>query len=160
MASSSCAILHRAISPSVFSSAQSRSHAPEIGLWLAVTEATKNDGCLHVVPGSHHEDVHAHIPDPRPGANFGYVEIVDHDMNGAIPVLMKSGDLLVFHSRLMHKSYDNESSALRAALVMHFAVHGTVGQDSHSLVNDWMQVAPVQSPSTRYSPDDDSRKTL
>lgn len=27
--------------------------APQIGLWLAITEATLENGCLHVVPNSH-----------------------------------------------------------------------------------------------------------
>jgi aspartyl-tRNA synthetase len=48
-----------------------------------------------VLPGSHHEDIHEHVGDRRPGANYGYVEIVDHDMDGAIPVLMEPGDLLL-----------------------------------------------------------------
>ena len=59
---------------------------PIVGVWLAVTEATLENGCLHVLPGSHHEAIHEHVPDRRPGANYGYVEIVDHDMDGAIPV--------------------------------------------------------------------------
>ena len=82
---------------------------PIIGVWLAVTEATLENGCLHVLPGSHLEPVHAHVPDARPGANLGYVEIVDHDMSGAVPVLMEPGDLLVFDSHLMHRSTDNVS---------------------------------------------------
>ena len=28
---------------------------PIVGVWLAVTEATLENGCLHVLPGSHHE---------------------------------------------------------------------------------------------------------
>ena len=82
---------------------------PIVGVWLAVTEATLENGCLHVLPGSHREPVHEHVPDRRPDANYGYVEIVDHDMAGAVPVLMEPGDLLLFDSHLMHRSTDNES---------------------------------------------------
>ena len=82
---------------------------PVVGVWLAVTEATLVNGCLHVLPGSHTEPVHTHVPDRRPGANYGYFEIVDHDMAAAEPVLMDPGDLLVFDSHLMHRSTDNES---------------------------------------------------
>src|SRR5262245_11470296 len=55
--------------------------APQVGLWLAASEATLENGCLHVLPGSHREPVHKHVPDQRPGANYGYFEIVDHDMS-------------------------------------------------------------------------------
>jgi len=114
---------------------------PQLGLWLAVTEATLQNGCLHVVPGSHREAVHTHVPDRRPGANYGYVEIVDHDMSSAIPVEMKPGDLLVFHSHLMHRSTDNQSSRLRAAMVYHLAEAGTVDRDAKPVpINDWLAV--------------------
>jgi ectoine hydroxylase-related dioxygenase (phytanoyl-CoA dioxygenase family) len=118
---------------------------PQIGAWLAITEATLGNGPLHVLPGSQTEPTHAAIRDPREHGNIGYVEIVDHDMSGSQPVLMKPGDLLLFHSRLMHKSTDNDSDGLRAAMVYHFAEAGTL---DHSLehsghpspVNDWMPV--------------------
>jgi hypothetical protein len=110
---------------------------PVTGIWLAVTAATLENGCLHVLPGSHREPVHAHVPDRRPGANYGYVEIVDHDMAASVPVLMEPGDLLVFDSHLMHRSTDNVSSGLRAAMVYHYAAAGTADR-SKNLVNDWV----------------------
>ncbi len=99
---------------------------PVVGLWLAITEATLDNGCLHVLAGSHREPVHEHVPDARPGANHGYVEIVDHDMSASEPVLMSPGDLLVFDSHLMHRSTDNESDGIRAAMVFHCCAAGTV----------------------------------
>jgi phytanoyl-CoA hydroxylase len=99
---------------------------PIVGLWLAVSEATLANGCLHVLPGSNHEPVHEHVPDRRPDANYGYTEIVDHDMSDAEAVLMQPGDLLVFDSHLMHRSTDNTSDGIRAAMVFHCCVAGTV----------------------------------
>ena len=118
---------------------------PQIGAWLAITEATLENGPLHVLPGSQTEPTHAAVADPREHGNIGYVEIVDHDVSGSRPVLMKPGDLLLFHSRLMHKSTDNGSDGLRAAMVYHFAEAGTldhsVEHTGHpSPVNDWMPV--------------------
>jgi ectoine hydroxylase-related dioxygenase (phytanoyl-CoA dioxygenase family) len=113
--------------------------SPQVGLWLAASEATLENGCLHVLPGSHREPVHAHVPDRRPGANYGYFEIVDHDMSKAIPVTMKPGDLLVFHSHLMHRSTDNVSRGRRAAMVYHAALRGTRDlSPKPSAVTDWM----------------------
>jgi ectoine hydroxylase-related dioxygenase (phytanoyl-CoA dioxygenase family) len=111
---------------------------PQVGLWLAVSRATLENGCLWVLPGSHREPVHDHVADRRPGANYGYVEIVDHDMAAAVPVTMEPGDLLVFHSRLMHRSSDNLSDGIRAAMVFHLASHGTVDHTERSPVNDWL----------------------
>ncbi len=116
---------------------------PVVGLWLAVTRATLANGCLHVLAGSHHEPVHTHVTDRRPGANYGYVEIVDHDMAASQTVLMEPGDLLVFDSHLMHRSTDNASDEVRAAMVFHVAASATVDHTMATkgyTVNDWMPV--------------------
>jgi ectoine hydroxylase-related dioxygenase (phytanoyl-CoA dioxygenase family) len=124
---------------------------PIVGLWVAVTEATLENGCLHVLPGSHREPVHEHVPDRRPGANYGYVEIVDHDMAASIPVLMAPGDLLVFDSHLMHRSTDNRSDGIRAAMVFHVAAAGTTDRTEQvtghaSPVNDWVPIVRGGAP--------------
>ena len=115
---------------------------PVVGIWLAVTQATLVNGCLHVLPGSQPEAVHPHVPDRRPGANYGYFEIVDHDMADAEPVLMDPGDLLVFDSHLMHCSTDNDSDGIRAAMVYHYAAAGTVdhSEEYFPSTNDWVAV--------------------
>jgi len=78
------------------------------------------------MPGSHREPVHDHVPDRRPDAQYGYTEIVDYDLSNSVPVLMQPGDLLVFHSHLMHRSTDNESKGIRAAMVWHYTKSGTI----------------------------------
>jgi ectoine hydroxylase-related dioxygenase (phytanoyl-CoA dioxygenase family) len=116
---------------------------PVVGVWLAVTAATLENGCLHVLPGSHREPVHEHVPDRRPGALYGYVEIVDHDMGAAEPVLMEPGDLLLFDSHLMHRSTDNVADGLRAAMVYHYAATGTVDRteaEKGYTINDWIAI--------------------
>jgi phytanoyl-CoA hydroxylase len=118
---------------------------PQVGIWLAVTEATLANGCLHVMPGSHRERVHEHVPDRRPDAQYGYTEIVDYDMSNSVPVLMQPGDLLVFHSHLMHRSTDNESKGIRAAMVWHYTKSGTIDRTLEKFgrqnpVHDFMKI--------------------
>jgi ectoine hydroxylase-related dioxygenase (phytanoyl-CoA dioxygenase family) len=100
-------------------------HQPQVGLWLAISEATLDNGCLSVLPGSHKLPVQVHRPDKRPGANHGYLEIEGIDEAPAVPVTMQPGDLLVFHSYLLHKSVDNVSGGRRAAMVYHYGRAGT-----------------------------------
>ena len=52
---------------------------------------------------------------------------------------MKPGDLLVFDSHLMHRSTDNMSTGIRAAMVYHYAATGTV-QRHPSPINDFVSV--------------------
>ena len=117
---------------------------PQVGAWLAITEANEHNGPLWVLPGSHREPIHEVVADQRPGATLGYVEIVDHDMKDAVPVLMQPGDLLLFHSHLMHKSTDHLEGALRAAMVFHYAEAGTVD----GTLEKW----GIQSPNNDFLP--------
>ncbi|MES5483326.1 phytanoyl-CoA dioxygenase family protein [Bradyrhizobium sp. INPA03-11B] len=114
---------------------------PQVGVWLATSRATVENGCLFVAPGSHLAPIHEHIPDARPGANFGYVEIVDYDFSDSEPVMMETGDVLVFHSFLMHMSNDNNAPQRRSALVYHYGHADTqfVGENKSATI-DFMRV--------------------
>ena len=113
---------------------------PQVGAWLATSEATLENGCLVILPGSHKEHLHEHLPDDRKGSNYGYTEIKDHDFSQETPVTLNTGDLLLFHSFLMHKSYDNNSQARRTAMVYHFAETGTDFGPVDSPTNEWISV--------------------
>jgi ectoine hydroxylase-related dioxygenase (phytanoyl-CoA dioxygenase family) len=114
--------------------------APQVGAWLATSAATKENGCLVILPGSHKEVIHEHLPDDRPGSNYGYTEIKDHDFKKEMPLFLNTGDLLLFHSFLMHKSYDNKSNNRRTAMVYHFAETGTDFGELDSPTNEWISV--------------------
>lgn len=119
---------------------------PQVGVWLALSEATLENGCLWVVPGSHKAGViFEHVPDQRPAANRGYLEIVGQDVSTQAPALMQPGDVLFFHSYLMHRSTDNVANVRRAAMVYHYALAGTRAESPEiaerlSVVNRWMPV--------------------
>ncbi len=99
---------------------------PQVGVWVALSRATLENGCLWVVPGSHAaRKIFRHGPDRRPEANRGYLEIEGQDTSAKVPVLMNPGDVLVFHSYLMHMSTDNVTDERRAAMVFHYGRAGT-----------------------------------
>ncbi len=122
---------------------------PQVGVWLATSRATPETGCLYVLPGSHREPLHEHLPDSRPGANYGYVEIRDQDFAGAVPIEMETGDVLIFHSFLMHRSVDNVSDQRRTALVYHCGALGTKWRGVASPTVDWV---PVCKEGVRLAP--------
>lgn len=118
---------------------------PQVGVWLALSRATLDNGCLWVLPGSHTGPIHAHVPDRRPAANRAYTEIVDQDDSARQPALMEPGDVLFFHSYLMHMSTDNVADERRAAMVYHYGRTGTrpvSAEAAASLnpVNRWIPV--------------------
>lgn len=99
---------------------------PQIGVWLAISEATLENGCLSVLPGSHSaHQIFSHNPDSRTHVNQGYLEVREADDAAAVPVLMQPGDVLFFHSYLLHKSEDNRATSRRSAMVYHYGRLGT-----------------------------------
>ncbi len=121
---------------------------PQTAAWVALSRATLKNGCLWVLPGSHKQPIHRHVPDRRPAANKGYLEIVDADFSGRVAVTMEQGDVLYFHSFLMHMSTDNEAGERRAAMVYHYGRAGTAIKPdlptamaaSLNAVNRWVPV--------------------
>jgi len=118
---------------------------PQVGVWLALSRATLENGCLWVLPGSHNGPIHEHVPDQRPAANRAYTEIVSEDDSAREPALMQPGDVLFFHSYLMHMSTDNVAKERRAAMVYHYARAGTRPLSAEiaaqlASVNRWLPV--------------------
>jgi ectoine hydroxylase-related dioxygenase (phytanoyl-CoA dioxygenase family) len=126
---------------------------PQVGVWVALSRATLENGCLWVVPGSHAGPIHPHEPDSRPGANGGYREVMGVAEDRAVPALMEPGDVLVFHSYLLHKSTDNVADYRRSALVLHYGVAGTRAVDpavdaALAHVNRWVPVRRARETAT------------
>jgi len=84
--------------------------------WIALEDATVENGCLRVVPGSHLRTwEHASVRDARGFNN----RISDEDLRGErmVDVEMKRGDVLVFHDRLLHSSHPNRSGRDRWSFI-------------------------------------------
>ncbi len=119
---------------------------PQIGVWVALSPATLDNGCLWVLPGSHRPGaIFNHVPDRRAEAIRGYLEIVDRDTTGETPALMETGDVLFFHSYLMHRSTDNVADYRRSAMVYHYGRAGTAPLTPDAAaalenVNRWLPV--------------------
>jgi len=107
---------------------QDESHIPTrdrslTALWIALDDATVENGCLWVIPGSHRagvlHPVRAHVDprfDPTPEAH-GF----DHREDEAVAVELPAGSALVFSGYLLHRSFANlHPHRLRRALVNHY----------------------------------------
>ncbi len=94
-----------------------------IGAWVALDDATVENGCLWIIPGSHREGIlwpqYPH-KDPRfDCANESYdFPYTDRD---SIPVEVKAGSVVFFNGYLLHRSLPNaRSTGFRRALVNHY----------------------------------------
>jgi len=93
------------------------------GGWIALDDATIDNGCLWVIPGSHRPGVlwpQHQQDDPRfdCAGEAGGFPYTDDD---AVPVEVKAGSIVFFNGYLLHRSLPNKAkSGYRRVLVNHY----------------------------------------
>jgi ectoine hydroxylase-related dioxygenase (phytanoyl-CoA dioxygenase family) len=92
-----------------------------IGAWTAMDDATQENGCLWVIPGSHRS---GYLYPQREHGNpdeFDFApESHGFDETGEIPVEVKAGAVVFFNGYLLHRSFKNRSQVYRRVLVNHY----------------------------------------
>lgn len=86
-----------------------------VGVWLALDEATPENGCMMVIPGSHKQGAVIHFKKRD-------WQICDTDVynDGAVAVPLEPGSLLFFHGLIHHGTPANLSPHRRRALQFHY----------------------------------------
>lgn len=86
--------------------------------WLALEDATLENGCIWIQEGSHHKGLVEHVK-----TDIGWLCYYG-DVQGT-PVPLKKGSMVAFHSLLFHRSTPNRSSDTRKAYVVQYSVEGS-----------------------------------
>jgi ectoine hydroxylase-related dioxygenase (phytanoyl-CoA dioxygenase family) len=94
------------------------------GGWLAMDDATVENGCLWILPGSHRRKIiypqKRNIDDRRFDCTGSAYQFPYQDED-AIPVEVKAGSLVFFNGYLLHRSLPNYAkSGYRRVLVNHY----------------------------------------
>ncbi len=86
-----------------------------VGCWIALDEATPENGCMHIIPGSHREGPVIHF-------NRRDWQICDTNVQTKRQVMapLKPGGCLLFHGLMHHGTPDNCSAQRRRALQYHY----------------------------------------
>lgn len=81
-------------------------------IWLAITDATVENGCLLAVPGSHCGNRTLHCPGKIFQSEI-YIPESILDMNTVIPLEVKAGGMVLLHKLTEHGSLENLSDDIR-----------------------------------------------
>lgn len=87
--------------------------------WVAVTDATIDNGCLQVIPGSHRGAMLDHCPQPQVG-----IPPKLFDRSQARPLPVRSGGVIFFHPLTIHGSLANRSRQVRWSFDLRYNVTG------------------------------------
>lgn len=112
--------------------------ASVIGLWFALEDANKENGCLWALPGGHANGIKARFR-RREG---GGVETVTLDPSPwpedkFLPLEVPAGTLVVLHGALPHGSAPNRSEVSRHAYTLHI-----IDGACHYPADNWLQRGP------------------
>jgi len=90
-----------------------------VTVWIAVTDATRENGCLQVQPGRHKGDLIPHCSKTQVG-------IPDQFLGGhrSVPLPVRSGGIVIFHPLTPHASLVNRSGAFRWSFDIRYSVTG------------------------------------
>lgn len=120
-----------------------------VGAWMALDDATLENGCLRVIPGSHRTgEIFPFRPHDRPDEFDGADESYGFDESGEIPVEVEAGDVVFFNGYLLHRSFRNRSDRYRRALVGHYLNSWSLlpfmpAKGDMVATNDFRTVVPV-----------------
>lgn len=81
-------------------------------VWLAITDATIENGCLIVVPGSHRGDRTLHCPGKVFQAEI-YIPESILAMERVVPLEVKAGGMVLLHKLTEHGSLENNTDDIR-----------------------------------------------
>ncbi len=105
-----------------------------IGLWFALENADRTNGCLWAVPGAHRAGVHRFFRRTVDGGTEFVGDDCPLPREGEIPFEVTEGTVIAIHGCLPHRSDANRSDRSRAAYTLHL-----IEADLPYAADNWLQ---------------------
>ncbi|XP_062929580.1 phytanoyl-CoA dioxygenase domain-containing protein 1 isoform X2 [Mobula hypostoma] len=112
-----------------------------VGFWIALDDATEENGCLWFIPGSHRAGITRRMMRGQNG-EYPFLKFVGQEPNYPdnefISVPVKKGGLILIHGQVVHKSASNTSDKSRHC----YTFHVMESRDTHWSEENWLQPTP------------------
>lgn len=95
-----------------------------VTVWIAITDATTENGCLQVIPGK--PQMYPHCPKRQTAIADGVL-----DESQAVPIPVNAGGAVFFHPLTPHCSMDNNTNQFRWSFDIRYNVTGQPTGRSH-----------------------------
>ncbi len=86
------------------------------GFWVACDDTTVENGCMHVIPGSHTGGTKEHDM-----IDNDYILVNPPSTENAVPIPLNAGDALIFHGEICHHTPPNRTDKRRRAIQYHYS---------------------------------------
>jgi len=93
-----------------------------VTIWLAIDPATPENGCMRVIPGTHHNGYSDYNPVDDRGKNVFATEINtgQFDESTAVDCILQPNECSVHHAKMIHGSDANKSDIRRCGYTMRY----------------------------------------
>jgi len=112
-----------------------------IGIWFALEDAAKENGCLWGIPGSHKDGIKSQFVRKEGGGGVtfrGETGLAKYDEKLFVPHDCPKGSCVLLHGSYVHMSYENTSEVSRHAYSLHFVEGDGAVYDA----DNWLQRPP------------------
>ncbi|SLN32199.1 phytanoyl-CoA dioxygenase family protein [Ruegeria meonggei] len=90
-----------------------------VTVWIAVNDATIDNGCLQVLPKTADQDILPHCARTQTGIADGFI-----DEHSAVPLPITAGGVVLFHPLTPHASLTNTTDAFRWSFDIRYSATG------------------------------------
>lgn len=103
--------------------------------WIGLDDSTKENGCVHYVPGSHRWPL---LPMPTLAGDLeglrGFLAPEQHAAFKPVPCELKAGEASFHHPLMVHGSFANQTERPRRAVVLNFFREGVKSASDEPLL--------------------------
>lgn len=136
---------------------------PVITVWIPLVDATLENGCLHLIPGTHRKRAIKHGSETYSGT--GYLELppefIAERTREIVALPMRAGSAVLFNDRLVHSSTPNNSRNVRWSVDLRYQPTDQDPMPQHGIgflarsrkhpervadLEDWLQDRPEHPP--------------
>ena len=113
-----------------------------LSIWVALDDATYENGCLFFIPGSFHKTT---FENPGIGKNMGAIFAVypEFKKSGSVPALMKAGSCSFHNGLTIHGAHANMTPGFRRAMTCAYMPDGNTYNGTQNILSD-AQVAKLK----------------
>ncbi|HSI72516.1 MAG TPA: phytanoyl-CoA dioxygenase family protein [Fimbriimonas sp.] len=110
--------------------------SPYLTCWLALNDATPENGCISALPGSHKDGLKPHV-----WTDLGLSCHSTDDPDQGVLVPVTAGSMAVFWSLTAHKSGSNRSKGTRKAYIIQYSNEGLKRVEDGGLIEGLEPIA-------------------
>ena len=111
-----------------------------ITAWYAIDDSDIENGCMQVIPGSHHKGIQEHGKSDQAGNLLSInqeVQVTKEEEKTAVNLILRSGEMSIHHGMIIHGSLPNHSKRRRCGLTIRYISPSVKQAEDNSLKRPW-----------------------